>query len=72
MTTCHGKRGTKYFLKKSTASAIERTIYITMEKYLIRSSVVGKNTIQKLLFFLDDTWFISNGAVNSHNNRHWR
>jgi len=32
-------------------SAIERTIYVTMEKYLITSSVVGKNKIQKLVFF---------------------
>jgi len=33
------------FKKIHSNSVIEKTIYITMEKYLITSSVVGKNKI---------------------------
>jgi len=59
------------FKKIHSNSAIERTIYITMEKYLITISVVGKNEIWKIVFFWDDSWFISNRVVNSPNNRRW-
>jgi len=39
------------FKKIHSNSAIKRTTYITMEKYLITSSAVGKNKIRKFVFF---------------------